>query len=492
VDTSGVERAAPVEPLTHYFVGRAVRDFRRGGSAIGGIVTATNRDMPQSGGDDLQGQTSDLPSRLASAAYTGGVDARHRFGGDNFEIRARAYGSHVRGRPEAIARIQRSTTHTFHRPDADHLRYDPARTSLTGGMIDANVRKIGGGHWRWRAGTQVTSPGFEINDLGFYLWSDAIEQYVSVGYEQFRPGRLLRSWELSGFQRAEWSFGGERRNTVFDLTGRLTLNNLWGTTAWVQHDLPAVSTDALRGGPALATPARSRAYLSVNSDRRKALSGSAFVFHDREAGTGGRSLNTGLTLALRPSPRAELSLAPRLLWRTHAWQYVTGVAAEDRTHYVMARLEHATASLTGRLSFAFTPNVSLQLYAQPFLSAGAYSGFLAVRDPRAPRFEDRFHRLSDDEIAYEPASRRYEVGLNADGTADFSFADPDFNVREFQSNLVLRWEWRPGSTLFVAWNRGQADDAPDGVLRPWSDARALFRTDPTDVLPVKINYWIDL
>lgn len=482
VDAGGARNAAPVEPLTSYSVARVKRDFRDGESSVGAMLTATNRSL-------------DDDSRLGflhSAAYTGLVDARHRFAGDTYQIDASVQGSYVEGRPEAIARTQRSSRHYFRRPDAEHLSYDPTRTSLAGYAAQANVRKVAGGSWRWATGAAATSPGFEVNDLGFGNTADVVRHYARVEYDHFRPGRLLRNWNLSSFAFNRWGFDGVRRASVLDVTGNATFQNLWGVYGWIQREIGGVSPDALRGGPAIVSPDEWHGYLRVNSDRRRAIHGSASVFATREPETGSSMHRIGGSLRVRPSGRVELSLGPQFTDRTNAWQYVSTRAVGGDDRYVFARLEQTTASLTTRVSYTFTPDLSLQLYAQPFISAGDYSRFMEVADPSASRFEDRFRIFDAERIRRVPDAGRYELDLDADGSSDLDFGDPDFNVREVRSNVVLRWQWRPGSELFLVWSRGAAAYGGDGRFDLRRDGRQLFEAAGDNTFIIKMSYWLGL
>jgi hypothetical protein len=464
VDGEGEAGRARVEPLTHYAVARAARDFRRGGSTLGAILTATHRRLGQGGEGDL----------LRAAAYAGGVDGRHRFGGGNHELSGALLGSFLRGSEAAIARVQRAPGHAFQRPDAHHLEYDSTRTSLGGTSARLGVGRIGGGPWRWQLYGQAHSPGFELNDLGFHPGSDELRQFVSVGYEQHHPGRLFRRWTLEAAQMSDWTFGGERQDAAAQLYASFQLRSHWGGAAWYMRHAGGLSTSVLRGGPAVVWPGRHMGSLSVHSDPRRPLSVRLRGHWEAEDATGGRERSLSASATLRAGERTTLSLRPAASRGTNPWQYVgtqADAGADGAPRYRVGRLEQTTASLTARLDHAFTPTLSLQLYAQPFLSAGDYSAFRELADPRARAFEARFRLLDADEVP--PSS-------------------PDFNVRELRGNAVLRWEYRPGSTLFVVWSQGRRHFVPDGRFDAREGMGDLFRTPGTDVLLVKLSYWLGL
>jgi hypothetical protein len=491
VNARGEEGRTRVEPLTHYTVSRVSRDFREGRSALGGVLTATHRRLGDAEGLQF----------LRAAAYAGGVDGRHRFGGGSYELSGALLGSLVRGSDTAIARLQRAPGHSFHRPDAPHLGYDPGRESLGGYAARAGVGKRGGGHWRWEVYGHAFSPGFEVNDLGFHSGSDELREYAMVGYEQFRPGRLFRNWTLNLGQMAEWTFGGERRDAAADAFFRFQLTRHWGGYVWYMRRAGGLSPDALRGGPAVVWPARQMGSFSLHTDRRRPLLlrlGGAWEVED---GTGGRELSVNTSATLRAGQRMELSLRPSLARNVSAWQYVGSRAdahAGGERRYLVGRLEQTTASLTTRLDYAFTPALSLQLYAQPFLSAGDYSDFRELGDPRAAAFGERFRLLGAEELRecagfYGVRPRREGCAATGEGAAfAYRFSSPDFNVRELRSNAVLRWEYRPGSTLFVVWSQGRSHFEPDGRFDAREGMGDLLRAPGTNVLLVKLSYWMSL
>ncbi|HEU0012491.1 MAG TPA: DUF5916 domain-containing protein [Longimicrobium sp.] len=481
----GREESAVVEPLTNYTVARVVRDFNRGGSAIGAAFTSTQRRLEPGDGLDF----------LRSSAYAGSLDWRHRFGGGNYELVGGAQGSWIVGSDSAIALVQRDAGHYFQRPDADHLEYDPTRSSLGGYAGRLGVMKNGGGSWRWEAWGHLYSPGYEINDAGFGFGGDELRGYASVGYQQARPGRVFQRWYAEVAQSAEWTFGGERMGVATHARASFTLNSQWGGNLFYTRSLGGLSPSELWGGPALLTPGGHSMSFGVNTDRRKALSGDAGAWVEVEDGTGARAVEFWGGATLRASERMQLSLQPGLGLNRGGTQFVETVAQGGRDHYLLARLDQTTASLTARLDYSFTPTLSLQLYASPFISAGRYADFMRVADPRAARFGDRFHVFGAGEAVVEgnaEEGRMVRIDLDGDGARETAVGDPSFNVKEFRSNAVLRWEYRPGAALFVVWSQGRSHYAPDGRMDAIGDAADLFRSPGTNVLLIKASYWLGL
>jgi hypothetical protein len=481
IDGRGARTVMTAEPLTNYAMARAIRDFRAGTSAVGGAVTATTRRL-----DDGTAR------RLRGGAYVGGVDGRHRWGGNDYLAEGSLRGSYVTGSAAAIARTQRGAVHYFQRPDAPHLEYDTTRTSLAGLTADVRVRKMGGGAWRWGVVSSAMTPGFEANDLGFHQSADALSSAGWVGYEGFKPGRRVRGWALYHNAWSQWSTGGERRFSAGNLFGRLDLQSNWQLFGDVRRVVGGLDTRALRGGPALARPGNVGAWLNVVSDARRVVSGALEVDIVREDEGPGRSLWVSPAVTVRPSSGTELALGPSLTRTIGPSQFVDAPTEGPETRHVVGELHQTTAALTLRASYTFTPDLTVQLYAQPFLSAGSFRGLKEVRAPRATRLADRFRRFTSDELHLVDDGARYEVDRDGDGTAELAFDDPDFNVRELQSNAVLRWEYRPGSAVFVVWTQGRDADDDGRPFELGRDARQLLGTRPTNTLLVKFSHWLRL
>jgi hypothetical protein len=488
-DVNGVE-AAVTEPMTNYGVARVRRDMRGGQTSIGGILTTVHRRL-----GDVDGL-----EWLPSSAYTGGFDWRHRFMNGQWQFNGFLLQSSVRGDTMAIQRLQTSPARLFQRPDANHVAYDPERTALngTGGLIAMN--KIAG-KWQGGSGLVYRSPGFEANDLGFLRSADRLAWDGFVGYNQFEPQGPFRNWNFYHNHYLGWTTDGERTGYGTNINGNFALLNLWTGYWGLAYNAPGLSVSELRGGPALATPASSEAWAGFGSDRRKKLSWGTDFSYNWENGTDGSSLFLGPFVNLRPSSRFDLSLSPSVTWNTSAWQYVGSRLdknASDTRRWVFGKLDQTTVSLTARLNYIFSPTMSLQFYAQPFISAGDYGDFMEVADSRADDFGDRFRGLPEPELreCTVEGSVFFGVRPQAAGCTDaagfsYRFDNPDFNIRQLNSNAVLRWEYRPGSTLFVVWSQGRSDFATDGRFQLRNNASDLFRAPGTNVLLIKMSYWLD-
>lgn len=476
-DAEGDREAVVVEPRTSYSVARVFRELREGRSGVGTMVTATHR--------RLDGTEMDF---LHRSSYAFGTDAFHRFRDEEYVVNLSVLGSHVRGTERALLRTQRAAGHYFQRPDAQHVELDSSRISLTGLSVAGQIQRVRG-RVKWGAWGQATTPGYEINDLGFNPTLDEQAANVWLRYEDFTPGRVFQNWSLGTMGGLQRGWGGELRELTADLGFFFQLRNQWGGGVWAMRHAPAWSATALRGGPAIRKPGRWMGSFSVNSDRRRRLSGNAFLFWTVEDEAGGYTVQSSADITVRPSDRLELRLGPSWSAAFDSWQFVRRIEEAEGSPYLVGGLDRRTVSLSTRLSYAFSPSLSLQLYARPFLASGDYRGLREVTDPRAADFDARFRTYSADESTLSGGS--YRIDRDGDGEIDITVGDPSFNVANLQMNTVLRWEYRPGSTLFAVWTHDRSRSGREA----WALGSGLDRlasTPARNVFQLKLSYWMGL
>jgi Domain of unknown function (DUF5916)/Carbohydrate family 9 binding domain-like len=459
VDAQGDPGARSVEPRTFFGTSRVLRDFRGGASAVGAIATIVER----------ANMDAPLATLLPQRALAVGIDGRHRFAGDVYELRGFLIGSRIEGSPEALAEVFHGPGHYTQRPDAPRLEDDAQGGEATGFGGQVRLDRIGGEHWRWTLAAHALSPRLETNDLGFQRNADWLVAFGALSYQQDHPGRRFRRWSVGSNQiGGGWSFGGERRAAVVNANASVDLHNYWAGALSFDHELPALQVEALRGGPALLMPARDVVTLTLSSDSRRSTQWlfAGKEFHDNTLGSGGLSLSP--SAAVRMSDRLSFSLGPSFDRTVNAWQFVAREpGAEGRS--IVGRLDQTSLSLIGRFDLAFSSALTLQLYAQPFMSRGRFDRYQVVVAPRAARVQDRVSPI--------------EAGL-------LPVADPSFSVADLQLNLVLRWEYRPGSRLYVVWTQSRHDRQADPSLRFPRDAFDSLGVAPTNALLVKLSYWL--
>jgi hypothetical protein len=477
----GVSYRLPVEPLTNYFVLRAQQDYHRGATIIGGMLTAVNRNL----------RDGNL-SYLHGAAYTGGVDIFHSWKNKTYYFSLKAVFSRVEGTPEAILETQTSAVHYFQRPDADYLRVDPTRTSLSGTGGTLELGKQGGGHWMYVAGFTWRSPGLELNDVGYLRAGDQMMEYVWVGYRIYEPKGIFRNYSINLNQWAGWNYGGETTFKGGNINLWGTFKNYWSAGGGFNINGESLSQSALRGGPALRQASARNIWYYAETDSRKKirleLMGNAYWR------TNGDSNNWSLnpSLKLVPSAAMSLSVGPMFAKNRNKLQYVETPTAGGDNRYIFGSIDQSTVGMTVRLNYSLTPDLSIQFYGMPFVSAGKYSAFKRITSSRSKDFAARYHVFGAGELAYDAEAQTYAVDENGDGAADYSFANPDFNFRELRSNLVVRWEYIPGSALYVVWSQGRTGSLVDGTFDMRRDFNGLFGIHPYNIFLVKFSYCFQL
>lgn len=451
ISTSGLKSSTPVEPATSYSVVRAVREFSNR-SRIGFMATGTNRRL------------SDELKFLPANAFTGGMDFDWRFKG-KYSLTGFASGSTVRGSADAIAGIQRSTVHSYQRPDADSFDYDATRTALSGNAGSVSIGKISGKYTMFNSNVGYKSPGFDINDLGFQSRADEISQSNWFQVRSDTPNSWRRSINVNFNQWSGYNFDGDRRFSGGNINAHTTLTSNWSMGMGINAQGRGFADRLTRGGPGGYTNGNQSLWGYVNSDSRKPLTMSMNInaFTDHK-GSWNRGISPGGTW--RPSSGLAISAALNLSQNQSDAQWITNLTDNGVARYVFGRLEQKTVGITTRINYTITPTLTLQIYAEPFVSAGDYSNFKTLTNGRADRYEDR----------YAP----YNYSSN-----------PDFNFGSFRSTNVLRWEYRPGSAIFVVWQQGREDFANNGALRYGGSMSDLFAAPATNVFLVKYSRWLN-
>lgn len=197
-------------------------------------------------------------------------------------------------------------------------------------------------------------------------------------------------------------------------------------------------------------------------------------------------------ISIRPTNALSISFEPGYSIENRELQYVSTTKMTDDPRYIFAELDQKTVSFTFRLNYTFTPELSLEYYGQPFVSAGKYTNFKRTTITGADKFGDRYRIFPSGEISHNATNNTYAIDENIDGNSDYSFSSPDFNFRQFRSNLVIRWEYSPGSTLFLVWSQGRTSSSTDGSFAYSKDMKELFGIEPHNVFLVKFSYWFSL
>jgi hypothetical protein len=424
---------------------------------------------------------------LPTQATTGGVDFTRYFANRAWVLEARGLASRVSGDRAAVSALAQGPVHYYQRPDATHLGVDRVGGALAGHGGKLRFGRSDTGRFRVADSFRWYSPGLELNDVGYLRQADLMVHELRAGWFEPRPRGAFRTYSIELQRADEWDFGGEKTRAETRLQAAAQLRNKWELVAGVEHS-DVVDTRMLRGGPAL----RWHEYVEVSVEARTDPSRrvSLFASAERAWAWDDDSRSSGLvgSLSLRPSNRLSLSASASYERLDDHLQYVASAETGAGPRFVLGRLEQDTWSFTVRANLSLTPELTLQYYGSPFVSTGRYAAFKRAAQPRARAYADRFHPYGAEELAFDAGANAYTVQEAREGPR-YGFANPDFAFRQFRSNLVARWEWKPGSALYVVWSQGRTSDVPrwDGSLA--SHWNRLWEAPADHVVLVKLAYW---
>ncbi|HEX8170259.1 MAG TPA: DUF5916 domain-containing protein [Thermoanaerobaculia bacterium] len=460
-----------VEPMTNYLVARSTKEYGKG-SRAGFLFTSVNRRL-----------SDNLAPSLRENAYFGGVDGYTMFRNKSWLLEWLAGSTLVEGSKESIALTQTNAARYFQRPDADHVELDPDRTSLGGYGGRVMIAKQNG---KWRPNLQVLalSPGFELNDVGYLPRTDNIATHAVLQYTDQTLGKHTRerSWWIGKYQN--WNFDHDL--TANGLAGNwfVSLLNYWYGYGWWGANDAVIDDRKTRGGPAALRPRSGYIGAGFGSDSRKKyyMENSYEVSRSQD---GSHSNTATVYLTYRPASNLRLTLSPTYRSSTDYAQYVTQFNDPSYTptygvRYLFASIDQRTLDFGIRAEWTASARLSMQLYLQPFIASGDYHSYKQLTRAR----DDEYTPV---DVTYDNANDRYSAAKAA-----YSFNDPDFNFRSIRGSAVVRWEFRPGSALYVVWNENRADVAPIGDFRFGRDLSALPNAPSQDVFLVKFSYWLPM
>lgn len=461
-----------IEPLTNYFVARALQDLNDRKTFIGGVFTSVLR---------AQHETTDF---LHQSAHSGGIDFLHQWQDRNWYVGANLVMSHVNGTQESILRTQRSIPHLFQR-GAAHVQVDSTKTSLTGTGGDIKIGKAGQGHIQAEAGITWRSPNLELNDIGFMREADIIQQYSGVFYRSINSFGAFREARIGYQHWLNWDFEGNLNYVDWDISTDATFQNNWSATLGFFSQPHTYSKSILQGGPRMKLANQHGFWWSLNSDSRKKF----YVTYSGWTKIGPEGsyylLQNSIGFNFQPLDRFRLSLSPQYTQINHRLQYNQSLVVDHEQHHIVSMLDQRTASLVLRADVILSPNMAIQYYAEPFISIGEYQDFNTVANPLHSYGENQLDPIS---LLVASDQTTYGVDLDQDGTTEATISNPDFSYAQFRSNLVYRWEYRPGSELFLVWSQGLNDTSlPEG--NPLSSLRSqVFSRVMENTFLIKLTY----
>jgi len=469
-----------VEPFTNYLVSRIQQDFRQGNTIIGGIFTSTNRDLSQP-----------YLECLCRSSYSGGLDFENYWKERTYYLDIKTIISQIQGSRESIINLQMNPVHYYQRPDADYLPLDLTTNKLTGHGGKIEVGRGGNGRLRFSENINWRSPGLELNDIGFLKMADIITQKSRVGWDVIDPNKLFLRYSIYLEQENAWNFGGEYLYSSIGAQYTSRFHNYWNINAGFIRMSTTLDTRVLRGGPSFKIPGYWELSYGFSSDTRKKFSFNMHVLNQLYDDNS-RYFNLLPALDYRITSALQVNLNSYYLNNSDNHQYVTTINLGDDKQYLLGHLHQQTLGITLRFDYYITPDLSIRYYGSPFISTGSYSGFKKVALPKANDPADRCYLFQEDQISYDADKSNYYVDENLDMLPDYSFNNPDFNFMQFRSNFVIRWEFKPGSNLYLVWTHDRTGIENMSDISVGKSFSNLFKIYPDNILLVKFNYWFSV
>lgn len=476
---AGISGNQIIEPTTNYLVGRVRKDINSGETVFGGFVSAVNRNL----------NTDYLQSILHEQAYTAGLDFERSWDERTWILSSVLTGSLVKGSTDVLMNTQENSTHYFQRPDADYLSVDEDRTSLSG-LFNETSLQFQSERWIGSLTYSTTSPGFEVNDLGFQGHTDRHTASTFGMYRQSSPRGIFQQINIWGYTNQAWNYGGDLIQNRYSIGSWWRLNNFWDGNLNFNVTGPQKLDRLTRGGPLAARSEDWSTFMRVGTDHRKKVRFNTGYYY-REDQSGEYDHDIWMDITIKPHPSVNISISPSYNSQLDTDQYVDAIddplATETYgTRYVFADIQQRTISTALRVDWTFTPNMSLQLYARPFITSGDFRHYKEFRTPG----EYKFDVYGQDVGTISKVDDEYIVDPDGDGSApSFQFEEQDFNFKSLRGNAVLRWEYKPGSVFYLVWQQTRSDFSDLNSLVPERDYAELFRAPANHTFLVKFTYW---
>jgi hypothetical protein len=489
----------PVEPRARYSVARLRQSFGAGATTVGVLGTSVLRDMPN----------DRIRAVLPSQAITAGVDARHRWSKNRFDLAAAAALTNVRGSAAAIAGLQTSSARYFQRPDQRHVHVDSSRTSLAGYLAQGSFtyRDLRGPYAIARV--EAVSPGFESNDIGFLNSADYRYATLVFGREKPKPGKRVRAQSVDFFGGYMESYGREILDRFVGVGNFTAFQNGWWYSGWTARGGSTMDQAVAEGGPLVMRPALTIVNGAFGSDDRKRISAEVYGEYRRNE-VAQSSSSAGAYVRWRPSTNVTVAVGPD--WSDREYDAILVHTRNDATatatfgrRYLFGEVRRRSISMSTRVDVTFTPDITLQAYGQPFAAVADYDplGFKELARPGTRdfvRYGSAMQRSDEPVVTSSgstlctPRTGSYCYAYDPDGPggADpvFAIRTPDRTVRSFRGSAVLRWEYRPGATFYAVWTQQREQTIGVPRFSGASELPGLFGIEPQNVFLVKASYWI--
>ena len=474
IDSLGKRKNINVEPITNYSVFRVQQDFHQGNTVLGGIFTSTNRFI----------NTPQLKF-MNRNAYTGGIDFLHQWHDKEYYLDAKLVASSITGSREAMTNLQQSSARYYQRPDIQYAHLDTTSNRLSGYGGDVKIGKGSKGLWRYSTELIWRSPGLDLNDMGFMQMADVIKQKNSVYCFVNKQVSMFRTYNFTLSETNNWDFGLNYLSSNANLNGYFEFLNKWALSTSVSYTTQALDTRILRGGSAMLLPEIWDQSLYVKTDPSAKI---CFELNTELSTSGCRSAqyySVQPGLKYTPINTLKLSASFNYSGNRNDLQYITTTGSNNGQRYILGKIDQKTLGITFRVDYNITPELSIQYYGSPYATVGKYSNFKRVTNYRANNYPDRFAGLT----STLNSSNTYEVSENNN---NYTFSNPDFNFSQFRSNLVFRWEYRPGSQFYLVWSQDRTAFSQPGSQNLNDGMSSIKGIFPNNILLAKFNYWFSI
>lgn len=474
INTDGNISEYAIEPLSNYATVALGQELNQGNTKLGGIVTAVNRQLDETQLTDLHKQ-----------AYTAGVSLRHSDEAHRWRIDARTYASYVQGSTQAISNTQLSPSHLFQRPDAPWVNYDSTRTYLFGNGGSASIGQFSG---KFQSSFKLSwrSPGLETNDIGYIGETDDITAYLWMRYRMTEPFSIFRAVYLSGSQWNVFNYGAMHTYSGFNIYTNYQFKNFMNCNISYTYYGEANSSSHLRGGPRLIIPSSWNLWGWLGSNSLNDLQGSIYIGSDGNKDGLKSSINISTNVSWKINDYFNVEFNLNWSQYNNAMQYVTQQEFENESHYILGLINRETFSTYLALNLNLTPNISLEYRLRPYFTSAKYDNFKRVVDGENKNINERLDIFSSDNLNY--IEGQYFCDPNKDNQWDYSFSNPDFVYNSLQSNLVFRWEYFPGSTVYIIWSLNNSVGSSDNKLVLAENIQALQDEIPENIFLIKVSY----
>ncbi len=477
ISLDGTERKEIVEPYTNFFAARLQKDMNDGNTIIGGMMTSTYRFIDNENLDFLN-----------TSALTGGLDFKQYFKDKKYYVETKFIGSQINGSTTAISEQQLSSRRYYQMPDADYMTYDSTQTSLSGYGGNISFGKQANKGLRYAANVTWRSPGIELNDMGYMRRANNVFQYVWVGYKITEPFSIFREAGFNANEWSGWDYGGTSTFFGGETGAWVQFKNFWSFSINANIERKNYDNSILRGGPVMITPGSFHYSFGLGTNSTKKLHFNAHFWDNYGQDNSSRSYGIFTRIRYQPLNVLSVSVSPSYNYNNSELQYISTESYNNEDRYLFGEIERKTFSMTMRIDFNLTPDFTIQYYGAPFITAGLYSDYKKITDPKNDTYENRFYTFQENEIDYLLNDESYGISESGNGIYDYYIGKPDFNYQQFRSNLVLRWEYKPGSLLYVVWSQDKTNEVSDGTFNLGENIKDMFKVSALDVFLIKLSY----